>query len=222
MANANPTYRDAPAQLPEDVLIACVDFLKRKNIIVMDPTAPVAIAQAMLVYMGVGTQHPVNGINHAIRVIDTFYKSRVNKAADTSPAPMGKVQKRKKAKAEKKKAAFKAYKAAKKKPVVPRDAFYASVEWKRVRYEALKKSSGRCECCGVSPKEGAILNVDHIKPRRRFPALALDVTNLQVLCASCNHGKGSWDRTDWRAPEPEQNEKTPLDWEYERIMRDSV
>jgi 5-methylcytosine-specific restriction endonuclease McrA len=28
--------------------------------------------------------------------------------------------------------------------------------------------------------------------------LSLDQANLQVLCATCNAGKGNWDKTDWR------------------------
>ena len=42
------------------------------------------------------------------------------------------------------------------------------------------------------------MHVDHIKPRLRYPELALDMNNLQVLCAICNHGKGGFDETDWR------------------------
>ena len=42
------------------------------------------------------------------------------------------------------------------------------------------------------------MHVDHIKPRKLYPALALDVNNLQILCEVCNHGKGNWDMTDWR------------------------
>ena len=42
------------------------------------------------------------------------------------------------------------------------------------------------------------IHVDHIKPRKLFPHLALDVNNLQILCHECNHGKGNWDQTDWR------------------------
>jgi len=78
------------------------------------------------------------------------------------------------------------------------DAFLETYEWRRVRMVALKKHGARCQCCGATPKDGAKMNVDHIKPRRVYPELALDVNNLQVLCDACNHGKGNWDMTDWR------------------------
>lgn len=83
------------------------------------------------------------------------------------------------------------------------DAFLKSYEWRRVRMEALKKYGARCQCCGATPADGVTINVDHIKPRRLFPSLALSVDNLQVLCAACNQGKGNWDMTDWREPEGE-------------------
>lgn len=81
---------------------------------------------------------------------------------------------------------------------VQTDAFLSSFEWRRVRMLALKKYGPRCQCCGATPKDGAVMNVDHIKPRKLWPSLALDVENLQVLCHECNHGKGNWDMTDWR------------------------
>ena len=77
------------------------------------------------------------------------------------------------------------------------DSFLVSYEWRVVRMQALKKYGAQCQCCGVSPPR-AVMNVDHVKPRRLFPALALDVDNLQILCDACNHGKGNWDQTDWR------------------------
>ena len=68
--------------------------------------------------------------------------------------------------------------------------------------EALVKYESRCMCCGKSPIfKGVVINVDHIKPRKLFPELALDINNLQVLCNECNHGKGNWDETDWRVGE---------------------
>lgn len=77
------------------------------------------------------------------------------------------------------------------------DAFLTSFEWRRVRMMALKRYGPVCQCCGASPPEVKI-HVDHIKPRRLFPHLALDLDNLQILCDVCNHGKGNWDMTDWR------------------------
>jgi hypothetical protein len=76
--------------------------------------------------------------------------------------------------------------------------FLSTYEWRKLRMEAIKKYGNSCQCCGASPKTGAVLNVDHIKPRKFFPHLALDIDNLQILCAECNHGKGNWDQTDWR------------------------
>lgn len=80
------------------------------------------------------------------------------------------------------------------------DAFLVSYEWRRTRMEVLKRDGARCACCGGSPLEGRVMNVDHIKPRKTHPHLALDPSNLQVLCDVCNHGKGNWDKTDWRKP----------------------
>jgi 5-methylcytosine-specific restriction endonuclease McrA len=76
--------------------------------------------------------------------------------------------------------------------------FLESFEWRAVRMLAIKKYGRVCQCCGASAKTGAVIHVDHIKPRKLFPRLALDVENLQILCHECNHGKGNWDMTDWR------------------------
>lgn len=85
-------------------------------------------------------------------------------------------------------------------------AFLTSFEWRRVRMVALKREGARCQCCGASPADGAVMNVDHIKSRRKHPHLALDAENLQVLCGDCNHGKGAWDETDWR-PSPQTEDE---------------
>ncbi len=76
--------------------------------------------------------------------------------------------------------------------------FIHSWEWRTLRYQVLKKRTPTCECCGASPKHGARVSVDHIKPRSKYPELAMEETNLQVLCSACNQGKGRWDETDWR------------------------
>jgi len=76
--------------------------------------------------------------------------------------------------------------------------FLQTFEWRRLRMEALKKYGPKCMCCGATPADGAVMNVDHIKPRKLWPSLALSIDNLQILCHDCNHGKGNWDTTDWR------------------------
>lgn len=76
--------------------------------------------------------------------------------------------------------------------------FLKSYAWKKLRYQALLKYEKKCMCCGRTPKDGVQIHVDHIKPRKRYPGLALDINNLQILCGDCNHGKGNWDETDHR------------------------
>ena len=92
------------------------------------------------------------------------------------------------------------------------NAFLVSFEWRQLRMVVLKKRGARCECCGASPHDGIVIHVDHIKPRRKHPELALVESNLQVLCEVCNHGKGAWDETDWRADShlPSDSSRTPV------------
>lgn len=78
------------------------------------------------------------------------------------------------------------------------DDFYDSKSWLKVRYHRLVMSRGCCECCGQGGSPDNPLHVDHIKPRSKYPEIALTVSNLQVLCQDCNIGKGDWDETDWR------------------------
>jgi len=78
------------------------------------------------------------------------------------------------------------------------DGFYASRDWRELRYLALRNTDGRCQCCGGTAKDDLRIHVDHIQPRYKRPDLALSLDNLQVLCEDCNIGKGAWDQTDWR------------------------
>ena len=84
------------------------------------------------------------------------------------------------------------------KPKKPAANFYASPAWKALRYQALVKYGSKCMCCGSTPESGAVLHVDHIKPRSKFPHLRLDIANLQILCEPCNMGKSNKDETDFR------------------------
>lgn len=87
-------------------------------------------------------------------------------------------------------------------------------EWRKLRYQALLRADGRCECCGATPtSSGEPLHVDHIKPKSIHPKLELVLDNLQVLCADCNVGKGNWDETDWRSKRLEREAEEALDRE---------
>lgn len=90
---------------------------------------------------------------------------------------------------------------AKPQPQQPDVNFYESREWRELRYRALVLHGGACQCCGATAKDGVRLHVDHIKPRSLWPSLELQITNLQVLCESCNLGKSNKDATDWRPAE---------------------
>ena len=82
-------------------------------------------------------------------------------------------------------------------------AFLQTAEWRRLRYDALRANDGRCELCGRNKHqlpEGEYLNVDHIHSRRARPDLALEITNLAVLCTADNAGKGNRYADDWRHP----------------------
>src|SRR5829696_7131571 len=82
--------------------------------------------------------------------------------------------------------------------------FLQTPECRRVRYDALRANDGRCELCGRNKHQlppGEHLNVDHVHSRKARPDLALEVTNLAVLCSADNAGKGNrHDGDDWRHP----------------------
>jgi predicted transcriptional regulator len=63
------------------------------------------------------------------------------------------------------------------------DEFYRSTAWLTLRYRVIMKYGGCCQACGHRPGPGTPLHVDHIKPRSKYPELALVIENLQCLCA---------------------------------------
>lgn len=76
--------------------------------------------------------------------------------------------------------------------------FYASKEWRKLRYQAFKRYGNTCCVCGRGPKNGLVMHVDHIKPRSYYPQLALEITNLQIMCEECNVSKSNKDNIQWR------------------------
>lgn len=73
-------------------------------------------------------------------------------------------------------------------------SFYTTPKWLELRYRVFVRDGKKCAVCNISSD---ILHVDHIKPRSKYPELELDINNLQILCKSCNLGKGNWDETKW-------------------------
>ena len=90
-------------------------------------------------------------------------------------------------------------------------AFYASREWKAVRFDVLAVCP-RCCLCSADLH----LHVDHIVPLKVDWGRRLDKGNLQVLCRDCNHGKASRDSRDFRLPNERADLMYPLraaNWE---------
>ncbi len=79
--------------------------------------------------------------------------------------------------------------------------FLQSPEWLAARRAVFKRDGAICACCSRTRFDGVSLEVDHIKPRWDYPDLALDMTNLQILCHDCNKSKGR-QVIDYRDYEP--------------------
>lgn len=78
------------------------------------------------------------------------------------------------------------------------DGFLQSPEWKALRSRVIAAYGSKCMKCKVIPRSRRSVNVDHIKPRKFHPELALDFDNMQVLCGRCNKEKGNKHMTDYR------------------------
>ncbi|TGE04616.1 HNH endonuclease [Hymenobacter fodinae] len=84
--------------------------------------------------------------------------------------------------------------------------FYRSWEWHEVRYDFLRSCKNRLRCWLCRRQRGdrneagdaVRLVVDHIYPVSRYPHLALDTDNLQLLCNDCNRGKSNRHTHDYR------------------------
>ena len=64
---------------------------------------------------------------------------------------------------------------------------YDHPEWEELRYKTFRDCGFACMACN---RIDEVLHIDHIKPLSRYPWLAFNQDNLQVLCATCNRGKG--------------------------------
>jgi 5-methylcytosine-specific restriction endonuclease McrA len=101
-------------------------------------------------------------------------------------------------------------------PKIAARTFYDTDTWRALRFEALKLSNGCCVLCGRSQRaHGVVLHVDHIKPKSKFPELALTLSNLQILCEDCNLGKSNRDDTDWRVATDIDRQLDSVDWKMQ-------
>lgn len=61
-------------------------------------------------------------------------------------------------------------------------------DWKQREFERV---GGQCQCCRALFPSIHHLVIDHIQPIAKFPELATEIQNLQLLCHPCNQAKGA-------------------------------
>ena len=71
--------------------------------------------------------------------------------------------------------------------------FYSSPEWNLIREQVIKEKGRVCSECKKYIRNNKDVTVDHIRPRSKYPDLALEKQNLRVLCRRCNSSKGDKD-----------------------------
>lgn len=65
-----------------------------------------------------------------------------------------------------------------------------------IRWQVFERDDFKCVACGKSAHEGAILHVDHIKPKSKGGSNTME--NYQTLCHLCNIGKSNKSEKDLR------------------------
>jgi len=83
----------------------------------------------------------------------------------------------------------------KKKSHVSRE-FSRSKEWTELKRMVIDRYGAICMCCGSAHR----IQVDHIRPKSKYPELSLDFDNMQILCWTCNRKKNFRHETDYRPP----------------------
>jgi 5-methylcytosine-specific restriction endonuclease McrA len=67
--------------------------------------------------------------------------------------------------------------------------FYFSRRWRTLRQAVLRRDGYRCQVCRCDVSGPGMARVDHVKPMRTHPHLALNPANLRTLCS--NHDNQS-------------------------------
>jgi len=79
------------------------------------------------------------------------------------------------------------------------NAFYWSSEWKALRRAALQRANWRCENCGWPVDGPGQAHCDHIEEVKVRPELALELSNVRILCRACHNA--SHNRTHGTRPD---------------------
>ena len=86
---------------------------------------------------------------------------------------------------------------------MPNEGFYKTPEWKALRLLCLKRDKWACVLCGASVRGVGLSRVNHKHSRKMRPDLALSLSNLETLCATCDNAhhseKGGHDRAPTKA-----------------------
>lgn len=77
-----------------------------------------------------------------------------------------------------------------------------------IKDEVRSKYGFTCCGCGCTIKKSINRHVDHIKPKKHHPELEFYVSNLQVLCRTCNAHKSTYTGEDWQEVVAERRKAT--------------
>ena len=66
------------------------------------------------------------------------------------------------------------------------DPYFASAEWRRLRYRALRPARWRCADCRCALRDRDSMRVYYVLSRHAHPELAADLENLRVVCHPCD------------------------------------
>jgi len=72
--------------------------------------------------------------------------------------------------------------------------FFHSEAWQALRKSTLERSEARCFRCGR--RASAMLVVEHIEPREIAPHLALEPSNVEIICHGCRQARSAATGTD--------------------------
>lgn len=94
------------------------------------------------------------------------------------------------------------------------DPFYMTPAWKRARLDVLRRDGYQCVQCKADVRGKGKSRVDHVKPRRDFPALELERANLRTLCVRCDNQRHSEKgrATEDHGSAPDGQPRDPAHW----------